>query len=289
VAVFVIVGVTVFVGVTVAVEVNVAVFVTVAVNVGVNVGVVVAVNVLVDVTVGVNVDVCVEVLVAVNVGVKVDVCVGVAVSVNVGVGVTVGVAVGPGLLSRQVTLQTSRPTESSSSMRECAPTSQRIDPLMSWRMRKFGRRSCAVIWRRGSNPSSRVAPWMVPAPPRLMAKRRRNAHPFLTDKGRATGRRCFVIGYFFFPVIVFVPPAFTSFWAPVDPPPVVRRSCSSTIFVTITPAASCTVPTETRFTMLSLSATSVPSASSTLLRRYSEYVTRSTTETAAGAGMRTLA
>jgi hypothetical protein len=93
--------------------------------------------------------------------------------VGVSVGVTVGVGVGPGFPSRHETLQTSRPTESSSSMRECPPTSQRIEPLRSWRMRRFARRSCAVSWRRGSSPSVRTAPWSVPAPPKLMAKRRR--------------------------------------------------------------------------------------------------------------------
>lgn len=60
-----------------------------------------------------------------------DVGVTVGVTVAVSVGVTVGVCVGPGFPSRQVTLQTSLPTESSSSMRECACTSHRMDPLTS--------------------------------------------------------------------------------------------------------------------------------------------------------------
>jgi hypothetical protein len=181
------VGVCVGVCVTVAVTVGVGVGVTVGVCVGVTVGVTVGVDVGVGVIVGVSVGVVVSVDVTVDVGVTVGVCVGVSVGVDVGVGV------GPGFPSRQVTLQTSRPTESSSSMTVCAYTSQRIEPLTSWRMRRSARRSCAVSWRRGSNPSVRTAPWTVPAPPKLMAKRSRKAHPFLRVTGMATGRRGFVM------------------------------------------------------------------------------------------------
>ena len=73
----------------------------------------------------------VGVFVGVGVSVGVDVSVGVGVTVGVIVGVGVGVGVGPGFELKQLTLQTSRPTESSFSMRECPGASQFIEPLTS--------------------------------------------------------------------------------------------------------------------------------------------------------------
>ena len=139
----------------------------------------------------------VGVFVGVGVSVGVDVSVGVGVTVGVIVGVGVGVGVGPGFELKQLTLQTSRPTESSFSMRECPGTSQFIEPLTSWRMRRSARRSWAVSWRRGSNPSVRAAPWTVPAPPKAMMNSSRKAHPFLTETGMAMGRRGFVMALSF--------------------------------------------------------------------------------------------
>jgi hypothetical protein len=179
--------------VMVGVKVDVAVFVTVAVAVAVLVSVTVGVTVLVAVAVDVAVDVRVDVLVAVRVGVTVDVSVGVKVEVDVGVGVEVGVYVGPGLPSRQLTLQTSRPTESSSSTSECPYRSQAIELLRSCRMRRFARSSCAVIWRSGSYPSVVPAAWTEPAPPKAMTTRSARALAFLRKTGRARERRGFVI------------------------------------------------------------------------------------------------
>src|ERR1035437_6496027 len=60
-------------------------------------------------------------------------------------------------------------------------------------MRRFARRSCAVIWRSGSYPSVVPAAWTEPAPPKAMTTRSAKALAFLRKTGRATRRRGFVI------------------------------------------------------------------------------------------------
>jgi hypothetical protein len=78
--------------------------------------------------------------------------------------------------------QTRRPTESSASNSSLPKTSHRIEPLRSWTIIRFGRITCCVIWRSGSNPSSYAS--AIPPLPKTRRIPRTAATAFRSRSGR---------------------------------------------------------------------------------------------------------